>query len=231
MATTVGTGDECAPAHVRTRPTFINRVIAGYKQLAAAPAKVPVDLLGRALSADWRTDADTKIESCVMTVPLYCISPEAFAVPGVYPLEQQLQQVKEHWYPADVWTFPPRGAIMEVVTYHKPLQACDLLGGLHRVNLEKHLLAFVLKFMENKDDAVKVNHIRQVAGSILVKINLCKDESANILLSYQHREDDEKTAEIGGHSPLERSRTISAIQDVFWQTDAAHTTHDHHRPQ
>ena len=70
-----------------------------------------------------------------------------------------------------------------------------------------------MKFKEIKDDAAKLAVFKDAANNMVANFNLRSSDAEKTLRAYQLKEDEEKSADLLGHSLLSRARALCALQD------------------
>ena len=150
-------------------------------------------------------------------VPLWVLDYDAMPIPSVYPLLEAVKQAKEHWYGdrADqTFPFPPPGAVLQVAKFNAPLTDADC-GKLQRENLDIVFLAWLMRYREvvEAGDNRSVAHFRKASLHVLMTVKFRANEGEKLARAYQLREDEEKNANIAGHSLLSRARELNTIQE------------------
>jgi len=135
---------------------------------------------------------------------------QAMAIPKVWPVYGSVRKVFQQYYHGDNYQFPPPGHLLEVCAYKV---SADTIGKFERENLDTFFLAFLLKLEAVADDPEQLAKVKAAGNDVVMKINLRNNAEEKLRASYQNRENEEKDAEVLGHSILTRAREISSIQD------------------
>jgi len=137
---------------------------------------------------------------------------EKMSLPSVWPLLGTVERAFKHYYGADEVTFPPPGHMLEVSYYTEMKQ--EFLGKCERENHDILYLAWLRELQAVQGDIAEVDKIKRAAQVIPCRFNCRASENDKLCHAYQHKEDEEKNAEILGHSFLSRGREIVGLQDT-----------------
>lgn len=226
--------DDRLPAHVHVRPSHVDGWVKGLQFLAADGGKEEgfgtkkhVPKLEEAMKTkltELGLDKEYSGLPQIVQMPLWTMDHDKFLYKNVYPKTQNVNKLRQQLYakaetPEDA-AFPPRGKILEV-TFNGAGKKFDLtkMGGVfQRENLEKEYFAWIMQyqiFRDNKNQKM-CGLWEAAAKQVTMKVNFRADPSgkARKKAIYQLLENAEKDAETNGHSPLERTRQISSIQDI-----------------
>ena len=152
---------------------------------------------------------------------------EKMSISSVWPLRGTVHRAYLHYYSNGEVTYPPAGFLQEVSYYTSMSE--NQVGKFERDNCDIFYLAWLMKLQKVQDDPEELQRMKESANSIPVRFNLRDNNNAKLLAAYQNREDEEKNAELLGHSLLTRGRELVGFQDS-WQAALATNTvvHDGH---
>lgn len=140
---------------------------------------------------------------------------DIFSVPGVWPLKGTTKKAMLHYFGEGAnptFQFPPSGIVLEVAYFSASLQDSDI-GKMQRENCDTLLLAWLLKGYSVKDDPEKLRAFKEAGANVAMRIKKRSSDSAKVGAAWQAKEDEEKNADVLGHSLLTRGRELVALQD------------------
>ena len=151
------------------------------------------------------------------TLPLCLLDVELMPIPGVYPLKGAVLQEMQQYYGEranQAFEFPPPGTLLQVAAFKLPIEEADL-GKLQRANLDLAFLAWLMRFDQalKQKDSKTIAYFRKASLHVLMDVRLVPSESEKLALAYQFREDEERNAQIAGHSLLSRARELNSTQE------------------
>jgi len=110
------------------------------------------------------------------------------------------------------YKFPPLGTQLEVGVFAIPIDPGELV--FKRLNLDVQWLAWLSTFVmveKGENDELK-RKWKDSANKISCRVHLLAGETVRRVLAYDLQEDLDKNKERLGHSPLTRSREVTAVQ-------------------
>ena len=138
---------------------------------------------------------------------------DCFSIPGVFPLKGSVVKAKCHYYAdRDYFVFPPSGHMFEVAYFGNKIEELSI-GRMERENGDILLMAWFMRLAEIKDDPDRLTKFRECANNVAMRLHPRANASEKIGHAYQGKENEEKSAELMGHSLLCRARELVAIQD------------------
>ena len=122
--------EDTAPAHVREIPSWVTGLVALAK----------TDFTKRLTTVTEKLVKQGPIPFC-MSVPLWYVNVEMFAVPSVWPLQGTVERACRRWHADDeAVEFPPLGHLLELAYYGTGIKAEDG-GKFEREHVEALFLA------------------------------------------------------------------------------------------
>ena len=200
------TDEDVAAAHSRQQPQWAADLLTLAKKDFG---KQPSDAIQKLLTK--------KSDTFMMEVPLFVMDFGKMAIPQVWPLLGAVQKAKEHWYGGNrfdqCYAFPPPGIPLNVACYKSPLDASQV-GHVERENCDILFLSWLLRYKEVKELQMEtaVAQFQKAATSVPMHFSLRVSEADKVAHAYQLKEDEEKAADIQGHSLLSRARELNSIQ-------------------
>ncbi|CAK0892141.1 unnamed protein product [Prorocentrum cordatum] len=143
-------------------------------------------------------------------------------LPAVWPLEGAVKKAHEHYYQdKGCYTFPPPGHIVEV-SFYKTL-APEMVRKLQRDSLGTLYLAWLMLLRDVQEKEEKLAKIVEAAMQVPMKFTKRNNDNERVLKVYQYKEDEEKNADLLGHSLLGRARELAGLQEVLRSTSQSST--------
>lgn len=134
------------------------------------------------------------------------------ASPSTWPLEGTVLQAYKHYYEnSDTMEYPPPGSIQEVSYYGK--LSMESVGHIERDNLDVFFLAFLCKLKAVEGDENGLRQIKAMAAIVPTRFHHRLTIDQKLVAVYQHKENEEKNAEVLGHSLLSRARELVGLQE------------------
>ena len=137
---------------------------------------------------------------------------EQMAIPSVWPMRGAVVKAASHWFSRST-VFPPPGMLLELSVSVLPLQEHQL-SNFKRLNLDTILLGWLWAWRAAMDDAERSAEFATAAGHILCRFNVVNNEDEAVLFAYQVKEDEERAADVLGHSLLTRARELTSLQET-----------------
>ncbi|CAK0856763.1 unnamed protein product [Prorocentrum cordatum] len=200
-----GDGDETSPAHVRQEPEWVT-------SLATLAARNFKRVQNDAVNSIMQKNADftMSLPIWVATVLNMC----SMTLPAAWPLEGAVEKAYEHYYQEKgCYAFPPPGHIVEV-SFYKTL-APEMVRKLQRDSLGSLYLAWLMLLRDVQEKEEKLAKIVEAAMQVPMKFTKRNNDNERVLKVYQYKEDEEKNAELLGHSLLGRARELAGLQEVL----------------
>ena len=89
----------------------------------------------------------------------------------------------------------------------------EAVGGWERENGDVFFLAWLMKLQMVKGDPPKLGAFMKSANLVAMSFKQRANENAKLTAAYQFKEDEEKDADLLGHSLLSRAGGLAALQD------------------
>ena len=136
------------------------------------------------------------------------------ALPGVWPLRGTCKKAMEFYYGSDDnFKFPPPGLMLEV-SYIGEVRDCDV-GTWTRDSLDSIYFGWLMKLQSIMKDPENVEAFRRAGEQVTMSFKAQVNETDRIAAVYQLFENEEKNADLLGHSLLRRARELASIQDCI----------------
>ena len=133
-------------------------------------------------------------------------------MPMVYPLQGVVTKCFNQFY-GDLsnFSFPPPGQALEVCFYE--LRE-DVLGTFERENCDVSYLAWLMALdrIALAHDDVKLAQFIKSSQKVSMNFHKRANDVERLMSAYQLREHEEASADMLGHSILQRARELSALQ-------------------
>lgn len=152
-----------------------------------------------------------------ISLPAWFLDAARPNIPGVWPLEGHVKAAFHHWYAqGTMMTFPPPGHALEI-SYTGALTKGDM-GNLHRSNLDVMWFAWLLAgktaAAEGKESPRMCAWVK-AANNIACHLNKVAGPEASLVMAYQSKEDEEKSAQFLGLDVLGRAKVLASLADRF----------------
>lgn len=117
----------------------------------------------------------------------------------------------EYYYGGDDFKFPPPGLMLEVSYIGEPRESD--VGTWTRDSLDTIYFGWLMKLHTILEEPDKLQAFKKAAETVTMSFKMQVNETDRITAVYQLFENEEKNADLLGHSLLRRAREIASIQD------------------
>ena len=131
-------------------------------------------------------------------------------MPLCFPLQGTVKRCFDHFYAnGKSYNFPPPGMALEVAYFDL---RDDLIGSYERENGDVPFLAWLMLLADVEGDSEKLTKFLKAAHNINMNFHKRTDEMDKLTSVYAIKEHEEASADLLGHSILQRARELSALQ-------------------
>ena len=143
-------------------------------------------------------------------IPMWAIAVDKPSVANVWPLEGAVRAAAKQYLTDSFPKFPPPGKLLELAVYRLPFEDWDQ-GQLERENLDIEYLGWLVAFRSVSQNAGKARRFLEASRRVLAHVNLRRNELDKSGYAYQMKEDEDKDAQLKGHSVLTRGRELCSL--------------------